>query len=98
MIDRRVGELKWRTVYYGEATSVSARQLLRSADANEDDEYACCVTSRNEYGWSEPSDVLVLSREDARKLAATSGGHFRKTKTKHTFIFVKFLWSWPAGI
>jgi len=70
-----VGEWKWRTAYRGEATSVPLRQLLQSADDDDGggDEYACRVTSYNNYGWGTPSDVLTFNRVDAGKLLTISG-------------------------
>jgi len=72
-----VGEWKWRTAYRGQATSLPLRQLLQSADddggGGDGDEYACRVTSYNEYGWGTPSSILTFSFAHASNLSTISG-------------------------
>jgi len=67
-------------VYNGLACSVALRLLLQPSDDvdhdKDGDEYACRVTSQNNYGWSTPSDILMFNHEDAftsDKLATTDG-------------------------
>ena len=77
ILDSGAGDENWRMAYTGQATSVPLRMLLYSAtDDDDNDEYACRVTSRNHYGWSAPSDVLMFNADDALtpgKLSTVSG-------------------------
>jgi len=79
LTDRRQGEAQWRTAYNGHASSVALRLLLLLLQPSNDvdvDEYACRVTSQNNYGWGTPSDILMFNHKDAftsDQLAPTDG-------------------------